>query len=169
MELDSAFRYKTSSALHHLEQMRDGVIDTMVEFTHYQKVDFIDSLFEDKSLLFRILFHHRVDEKNRKFKGVTVSVGRVAKKESRYLDRLDLVFEDMKIDGKFDDEVNQVRLYVNPWELQKSKDFHLLYWDASDRRSLEVFQTGFLDTLLFAEEKRGRISDIFWLERLAFL
>ncbi|GEM_PF-2370386 len=147
-------RYPDESGRGYIEQIRDGVIETMVTFTKYPYIDFIDEVLNSKSLLFQTFFHQRFDDRRRWFEGVTLSFSSEVEK-NRY-DRVDLIFEDVAVDGEFDREVNQVRLYVSPLKRYLANDYDLLYWDSSDKRSLEIFQTGYRDNIYFYKKDRER-------------
>jgi len=144
--------YKDGSGRDYIEQIRDSAVDTMLLFTGYPQVEFIDRVLLSKSTIFHTFFHQRLDEKKRWFEGVTLSFA--LEIEKNRFDRVDIIFEDMAVDGIFDGEVNQVRLYVSPLENYLANDYDLLYWDASDRRSLEVFQTAYQDSLYFFKRDR---------------
>ena len=143
--------YKNGEAKNYIEQIKDGVIDSMMEFVGYP-TDFIDNLLDDSQTQLITFFHNRIDEKGRKFEGCTLSFFReIAKKR---FDKIDLVFEDIAVDKKFDGEVNQVRLYISPLERYLANDYDLLYWDSSDKKSLEIFQTAYKDNIYFFQNDR---------------
>ena len=62
---------------------------------------------------------------------------------------IDLIFEDIALSNIFYGEVNQVRLYISLIKRYGENYYDLLYWDASDRRSLDVFQTAYQDNIHF--------------------
>jgi hypothetical protein len=143
----SGFRDFNIDNINYLEQIRDGVIDTMLLFVGYRDRKKVVQIIDGSSKKFRIYKHSRIDEKKRKFQGVTISfASEIAKNR---FDRVDLILEDMERENTFDDEVNSARLYISPLEDYLSNDYELLYWDSSDKRSLEVFQTAFDDLKLF--------------------
>lgn len=144
--------YKDESGREYIEQIRDSVVETMLLFTGYPDVEFIDKVMLSKSTIFHTFFHQRLDEKRRWFEGVTLSFA--LEIDRNRFDRVDLIFEDIALDGEFDQEVNQVRLYISPFDRYLSNDYDLLYWDASDRKSLDTFQTGYKDTIHFFNRDR---------------
>jgi hypothetical protein len=142
--------YENGSGLSYAEQIKDSVIETMLLFTGYSDDGFIENTVISEDTIFRTLFHERVDEKGRKFEGITLSFS--LQVESDMFDRVDLIFEDILVDGEFDGEVNQVRLYLSPVSRYVENDYDLFYWDASDRKSLDVFQTAYRDSIYFYEK-----------------
>ncbi len=154
IDIFKSFNYKRDIRRDYLEQIFDGSINTMLKYAGY-KDEFIDWFF-NQSPVFIIFLHDRIDEKNRKFEGVTLSFGLHFSKNS--FDRIDLILEDIAQDGIFDGEVNQVRLYISKMDRYLSNDYDLLYWDASDKRSLELFQTAYQDAKIFAERDNNKIT-----------
>ena len=146
--------YNNRDAKTYIEQMRDSVIETMVQFVNYKESEFIEQTLNNIDTELFTFFHNRTDEKGRKFEGVTLSFSVEVSKDR--FDKIDLIFEDMAVNKKFDGEVNQVRLYISPLSRYARNDYDLLYWDASDRRSLDVFQTAYLDNIIFFKQDRKK-------------
>ena len=139
--------YNNSDAKNYIEQMKDSVIETMVQFVGYPNYEFIEKTLNSKKTELKTFFHNRKDEKNRNFEGFTLSFYiEIAKNR---FDKIDLIFEDIEVDGNFDGEVNQVRLYISPLSEYGGNNYDLLYWDASDRKSLDIFQTAYIDNIIF--------------------
>ncbi len=113
--------YNRDIRRNYLEQVFDSPILTMLNYTGY-KGEFITWFFESSPIL-ATFFHDRIDDKNRKFEGVTISFGLPYNKNS--FDRIDLILEDISRDGIFDGEVNQVRLYISPIDRYASNDYDL--------------------------------------------
>ncbi len=135
----------------------------MTLFTKYPNKEFIDRVLLSKATVFYTIFHQRFDEKRRWFEGVTHSFA-LEVGQNRY-DKVDLIFEDIAVDGEFDGEINQVRLYISPLEKYLVNDYDLLYWDASDRRSLEVFQTTYQDSIYFYKKDKNKLKITSWKDK----
>jgi len=157
--------YKNRDAKTYMEQMKDTVIETMLQFVGYQNIEFVDNFFNNPKTELFTFFHTRVDEKNRKFEGTTLSF--ILEISKNRFDKIDLIFEDIAVDSIFDGEVNQVRLYISPLIEYGSNSYELLYWDSSDRKSLDIFQTAYLDNIIFF--KRDKTSRYFNLWHHKFL
>lgn len=151
--------YENRDAKNYIEQIRDGVIETMTLFVGYPNMEYIDKIFNHSETRLFTFFHNRIDEKGRKFEGITLSF--LLEVSANRFDKLDLIFEDIAVANIFDNEVNQVRLYISPLERYAENDYDLLYWDASDRRSLEVFQTAYADSIYFYKKDKKR-AWTFW-------
>jgi hypothetical protein len=147
-----AHKYDYKSGSNYISQIYDGVIDTILNFTSYGDRESIESLLESQELEFYTLFHDRKDYKKR-FEGITLSIGL---KVNGGWDRFDLIFEDEVKDGKIDGVVNSVRLYYSPYHRYVERDFDMFYWDSSDRRSLDIFQTGYRDAIHFYKKSKSK-------------
>jgi len=144
--------YNNRDARNYIDQMKDSVIETMVQFVAYKDSDFIEKTLTNRDTQLFTFFHNRKDEKGRKFEGVTLSFSLEISKDR--FDRIDLIFEDIALNNIFDGEINQVRLYISPLNRYAENDYDLLYWDASDRRSIDIFQTAYLDNIHFYKQDR---------------
>lgn len=61
------------------------------------------------------VFHHNRDELGMQYEGLTLSIGRKVIGDRSKRDRLDLIIEDRRVDGRVDGLADCVRLYVCPW------------------------------------------------------
>jgi hypothetical protein len=141
-----------------IEFLKLEVIDLMIQFTNYPDFEFFDEVLSDyKNLKFYIFTQKRVDKKfNKTYKSYVFSFGEIKNNH-----RIDLVFEE---DIKSKNLINNIRLYISDHELYKSNlHFDLLYWNSSDKRSLEFFNSAFLDAKAFLSKNNKNNKSFFKL------
>jgi len=83
--------------------------------------DFATELLADPALLM-FTFYHNHEGPEGQHEGLTLSFGRKVAVNPSKRDRLDLILEDRRLDGRVDGLLDRVRLYVCPWsEYQHGK------------------------------------------------
>ena len=75
---------------------------------------FIGDLFADPGLMAYTFYHNR-ESGGAQYEGLTVSFGRHVPDDRTKRDRLDLILEDRRADGRVDGRVDLVRIIVCPW------------------------------------------------------
>lgn len=72
-------------------------------------------------------FYHNSDRGGQQHEGFTLSFGRKVPGDRSKRDRLDIILEDLRIDGEVDQLVDRIRIYLCPWEhYQDNKQHHLI-------------------------------------------
>lgn len=89
-----------------------------------QYAEYIESLLSDESLM-AFTFYHNSEHDGDQYEGITFSLGRKVAEDRTKRDRIDVVFEDKRVDGAVDGIVDRVRIYTCPWSSYSSKEFHL--------------------------------------------
>ncbi len=85
---------------------------------------FAVDLLADPSLMAFTFYHNREDA-DTQFEGLTISFGRRVPLDSSKRDRLDLILEDQRIQGRVDGLVDRFRIMVCPWEEYRNDRQHL--------------------------------------------
>lgn len=85
---------------------------------------FASGLLEDPGLMAFAFYHNRSGEDG-EYEGFTLSLGRRCREDRSKRDRLDFVLEDLRIGGVVDGAADGARIYVNPWEMYRSGEFHV--------------------------------------------
>lgn len=75
---------------------------------------FIDELFADPACVAYTFYHDR-EAGGASYEGLTVSFGRHAPDDRTKRDRIDLILEDRRVEGRVDGCVDLVRIIVCPW------------------------------------------------------
>lgn len=86
--------------------------------------NFVTDLLSDRGLL-TFTFYHNHEGPDGQFEGLTLSFGRKVVDDPGKRDRLDLVLEDRRRDGRVDGRIDRIRLYVCPWSEYKQAGGHL--------------------------------------------
>ena len=83
--------------------------------------EFAEELQIDSKLMV-FTFYHNHDIDGIQYEGLTLSLGRKVESDPSKRDRLDLILEDRRVDGRVDGLIDRLRLYVCPWsEYQNDK------------------------------------------------
>lgn len=85
---------------------------------------YVDEFFADPALM-AFTFYHNLDAGDKQYEGLTLSLGRKLVEDRTKRDRVDIILEDLRVDGRVDGYVDRVRVYVCPWETYKDKNFFL--------------------------------------------
>ena len=80
--------------------------------------EFADSLLSDPECM-AFTFYHNSDIEGEQYEGLTLSIGRKIQTDKSKRDRIDLILEDARINGRVDRLVDRVRIYVCPWDKYK--------------------------------------------------
>jgi hypothetical protein len=75
---------------------------------------FIEDLFIDPEAM-AFTFYHNRESGGAQYEGLTVSFGRHVPEDRSKRDRIDLILEDRRVDGRVDGHVDLVRVIVCPW------------------------------------------------------
>ncbi|MBE2213281.1 MAG: hypothetical protein IAE82_05370 [Opitutaceae bacterium] len=75
---------------------------------------FIEDMFGDPELM-AFTFYHNRESGGAQYEGLTVSFGRHVRDDRSKRDRIDLILEDRRVDGRVDGHVDLVRIIVCPW------------------------------------------------------
>lgn len=77
--------------------------------------DFVEDLLNDPGRMAFTFYHNHTTENGRQYEGLTVSLGRKVPSDRTKRDRLDIVLEDQRENGRVDGRVDRLRVYVCPW------------------------------------------------------
>ena len=84
---------------------------------------FAADLLTDPSLIVFTFYHnHRTPEAQHE--GLTLSFGRAIPGDPSKHDRLDVILEDRRIDGRVDGQIDRFRIYVCPWSEYQNNHTH---------------------------------------------
>ena len=87
---------------------------------------FARELLQDPALM-GFTFYHNHTAPHGQYEGLTLSFGRKVVADPSKRDRLDIVLEDRRAQGRVDGHVDRLRLYICPWaEYQKDRSYFLL-------------------------------------------
>lgn len=75
---------------------------------------FIEDVLRDPALT-AFTFYHNRESGGAQYEGLTVSFGRPAPDDASRRDRVDLILEDCRVDGRVDGHVDLARIIVCPW------------------------------------------------------
>lgn len=89
--------------------------------TPYQR--FVDELLADPALLV-FTFYHNHAAADGQCEGLTISFGRKVASDPGKRDRLDLILEDRRVDGRVDGRLDRIRLHVCPWSEYQHEKAH---------------------------------------------
>lgn len=92
--------------------------------------EFVAELLNDP-LLMVFTFYHNAEYEGEQYEGVTFSLGRKCVDDRTKRDRIDIILEDKRVDGKVDGVVDRLRVYVCPWQTYQEKDFQLIEAEAA--------------------------------------
>ncbi|MGK0238069.1 MAG: hypothetical protein ACI92G_001533 [Candidatus Pelagisphaera sp.] len=101
------------------------IIHDLLESASDSYRSFASSLLLDPKLMI-FVFHHNRDSKGNQYEGLTISLGRKVAEDPSKRDRIDLIMEDRRVDGRVDGMLDQVRLYVCPWSEYQNEKGHSL-------------------------------------------
>jgi len=88
--------------------------------------DFVSDLLSDPDRMAFTFYHNNNTEDGRQFEGLTLSIGRRVPEDRAKRDRLDIVVEDERENGRVDRTVDRLRIYVCPWATySENRKFHL--------------------------------------------
>jgi len=91
---------------------------------HYRT--FVTELLNDPNLMSFTFFHNNTMDDGRQYEGLTLSFGRRVNADRSKRDRLDIILEDERKNGRVDGIVDRIRIYVCPWSMYgKTRAFHL--------------------------------------------
>ena len=72
------------------------------------------------------VFYHNNDCVSGQFEGLTLSFGRKNAEDKTKRDRVDIILEDERVDGRVDGQVDRFRVYVCPWSRYQNHRKHTL-------------------------------------------
>lgn len=84
---------------------------------------FVNELLADPALMV-FTFYHNHASADAQYEGLTLSFGRKVVGDPSKRDRLDLILEDRRLDGRVDGRLDRVRLYVCPWSEYQHEKTH---------------------------------------------
>lgn len=103
--------------------------------------DFAHELLQDPARM-AFTFYHNNDPGDRQSEGLTISLGRRVPRDKTKRDRLDVILEDEREEGRVDGLVDRVRVYVCPWrDFGRDRSFHLTEWIRPPAEELRLAQT----------------------------
>lgn len=88
-------------------------------------VYFANKLWNDENKRAFTFYHNNSDESG-EFEGLTFSIGCKDLNDRTKRDRLDIILEDRRSNGKVDGQLDRVRIYVNPWSQYQNKNYELV-------------------------------------------
>ena len=97
--------------------------------------DFSEELQADPQRMAFTFYHNHWSE-NEQYEGLTISMGRKVPEDRSKRDRMDVILEDKRVQGKVDGKVDRIRIYICPWERYQNDKTHFLY-DSKDLGDLE--------------------------------
>jgi hypothetical protein len=98
---------------------------------------FAAELLADPALMV-FTFYHNHDSAEGQYEGLTLSFGRKVPGDRTKRDRMDLILEDRRVNGRVDGQIDRVRLYLCPWsEYQNNKNHFVV-----EKQGLETDPSG---------------------------
>ena len=85
---------------------------------------FVESLLSDPKRMAFTFYHNNTTEDGQQYEGLTLSLGRKVTDDPTKRDRLDIILEDRREEGRVDGVADRLRIYVCPWSTYQSKSFH---------------------------------------------
>jgi len=109
--------------------------------------EFARELLQDPARMSFTFFHNNKTESGSQYEGFTISLGRKVAGDPSKRDRLDIILEDERKDGRVDGIVDRIRVYVCPWSTYgKDRTVHLCertaLSDEEQRLAQDLFQYG---------------------------
>lgn len=92
--------------------------------SHYKT--FIESFYQDPKRMAFVFYHNHEDQDGNQYEGLTISIGRKVPDDKTKRDRLDIVLEDLRVDGSVDGQLDRIRVYVNPWQQFQDDKMYVL-------------------------------------------
>ena len=101
--------------------------------------DFIRDLINDRRTQGFLFYHDNIFHLEKlNYEGVTISLGRMHSKGSRYRDRIDIILESNIFDSKSSQKPDRIRIYIDPY-LNTNKVPLPLYLNISDIKNIQQF------------------------------
>lgn len=89
--------------------------------------EFARSLLADPTRMTFTFHHNNTTDGGTQYEGFTLSLGRTVPTDKTKRDRLDIIVEDERRDGRVDGVVDRIRIYACPWETYgQDRSFHLV-------------------------------------------
>ena len=101
-----------------------AVLDNFLADSPAEYREFVADLLADPRRMAFTFYHNHKDESGRQFEGLTLSLGRVVNSDATKRDRLDLILEDLREEGRVDGMVDLLRIYVCPWSKYRAGRAH---------------------------------------------
>lgn len=108
-----------------IDSIFDLVLEQITDLPKNYKY-FVEDLQDDPNLM-AFTFYHNRSLTNTQYEGLTLSFGRRPLDDRTKRERLDVILEDLRVDGEVDGKIDQVRVYVNPWKEFSQDDEYFLY------------------------------------------
>jgi hypothetical protein len=89
--------------------------------------EFISSVFRDPQRM-AFTFYHNNRIADREYEGLTLSLGRKVPEDKTKRDRLDVILEDLRVNGSVDGRIDRVRFILNPWNRFQKDEMFLKEW-----------------------------------------
>ena len=99
------------------------ILNQLLPLAPPQYQSFAAELMADPSMM-AFTFYHNHDLDGLQHEGLTLSFGRKITDDPGKRDRLDLILEDRRIDGRVDGRLDRVRFYICPWSEYKNDKTH---------------------------------------------
>lgn len=77
---------------------------------------FLQELLADSQKMGFVFYHNITDEDGSEYEGLTISFGRKVSTDKTRRDRVDIILEDKRENGKVDQKIDRIRVYINPLE-----------------------------------------------------
>jgi hypothetical protein len=119
---------------------------------HY--ISFVHELLEDPNAM-GFTFYHNDDVDNEQYEGLTLSFGRKRAEDKTKRDRLDIILEDLRVDGSVDGRIDRLRIYICPWSHYADKEFHLIDKTELDQDDQRQCQALYEHCIRFYHEWKG--------------
>lgn len=98
---------------------------------------FVTDLLQDPALMV-FTFYHNHSSTHGQYEGLTLSFGRKVPGDPSKRDRLDIVLEDKRVNGRVDGQVDRLRLYICPWSEYENNQNHFML----EQKDLAGHQSG---------------------------
>lgn len=72
-------------------------------------------------------FYHNNETGNDQYEGLTLSLGRRVPDDPTKRDRLDVILEDHRLEGRVDGKIDRVRIYICPWDKFRNDKEHFFH------------------------------------------
>lgn len=128
-----------------------GAMEAIREFAPEPlfSLPFVEDLFADPALMAFTFFHNR-ESGGAQYEGLTVSFGRHVPEDRSKRDRVDLILEDRRVDGRVDGFVDLARIIVCPWSCYGIDRDHQRYEQCefldAERRCFDAIYRAFVES-----------------------
>jgi hypothetical protein len=131
MTVFRAHRHHPEMDLDYMDQVQKAFWSACSEMPASYR-DFAKSVWNDP-LRMAFTFYHNNVEGGKEYEGLTLSIGRKVPGDRTKRDRIDIILEDLRVDGSVDNILDRVRIIVNPFDK----------WSLGEKWQLEIVSEQF--------------------------